>query len=260
MSTDLHSQLMAEAEKIDLQRRAAQETLAALMSTAASNPILKYAIDGERYFSPDTTAAAVKRILGVVSKLCGTHTTPLDLGCEFTRGFDAHRSQAENPHLIRDTLARALERKSAEQLAEVGRKQLRLLALRGLWLRPDGNTPPRLERAGWVIRMAGGHDSYSRTPRASTALNENLHSTIPRLLELLIDDPTELDAELSTYRAVLKEWDRAGAPVSRKILEGYRRIGFRVFKDKAEIILSMSDAEKLQLELADVMAKELAAA
>ncbi len=97
--------------------------------------------------------------------------------------------------------------------------------------------------------MAGGHDTCSRTTRANTVLRDNLHVAIPQLLELLIDDPAELDADLDDYRTVIKAWDGAGSPVSRKILEDYRRLGFRIFKEKAEVILSMADADKLQTEL-----------
>jgi len=256
---DLHAQLVAAADQIDLQRIAANEALSQILASASDNPILKYAIDGERYFSPDTVSASVRLILSKVSHLCGTHTSPLDLGHEFTRLFDVHRSQQDNPHLIRDTLIRALEQKPAERLKEIAQNQLRLQVWRALWLRPGGTHAPRQERAGWVIRMSGGYDTYSRTPRASNALHENLHRAIPRLLELLIDDPAALEAQLDDYRTVLKAWDRAGSPVTRRILEDYRRIGFRVFKDKAEIILSHVDAEVLQIEMADLMAQEMAA-
>ncbi|MBT9165594.1 MAG: hypothetical protein DDT25_00248 [Chloroflexi bacterium] len=239
---NLHSRLMAEAERIDLQRIAANETLKNLATSAADNPILKNAIDGERYFSPDTTGSAIKRILSMISHLSGSKTAPLELDREFTQGFfEAHRSQADNPHLIRDTLARALERVPAEQLKGSSQHQLRLLVWRALWLRPGTACAPRQERGGWVIRMPG-----------ATSLHDSLHTTIPRLIELLIDDPAELDAELDDYRAVLKAWNEAGSPVSRKILEDYRRIGFRIFTQKAEVILSLTDAEKLQIEMADI--------
>lgn len=258
MSTELHAQLIQAAERIDAQRMAAKAALSELMHAASDNPILKYSLDGARYFCPETTHAATSALLTAVSTLCGTRTHAVDLGHEFPRQLDVNRSDGDSPTLIRDALVRALEAFPAEQLRELGRKQLRLKAWRGLWLRPGCHSSPRQERAGWVIRMCGGHDTYSREPRANAALHETLHRTIPSLLELLIDDPAEFDAELHDYQVVLNAWDRSGSPVGRKILEDYRRFGFRVFKEKAELILSHADAETLQVELADVMAREAA--
>lgn len=259
MTSPLHAALVARAEEIDLQRMAAKASLKRLMEESAANPILNGAISGERYFSPDTTDAALKALFTSVSQLSGTTTSPVDLGHDFRSCVDVPHHRRDDEHLIRDGLLNALRKYPAERLQQNGQRQLRLKVLRALWLRPGCHSSPRMERAGWVIRMSGGHCTYSKEPRPNAALSESLASAIPNLLELICKTTDELNRELADYDETLRAWWGYGSPISRRILEDYPRIGFRVFKDKAEITISHDDAETLQLELAELIAQQYAA-
>jgi len=258
MSTDLHAALVAKAEEIDRQRMAAKESLKRLMEESAENPILKGAISGDRYFSPGTTTAAVKALYAAISEICGTKTHQLEIGHDFRSQVEAPYHRRDEPNLIRGALLNALAKYPAETLHENAQKQLRGKVMRTLWVRPGPNGP-RLEKSGWVIRMSGGHSTYAAEPRANSALEQSLREGIPQLLELICQTPEELEREMSEYDTALRAWLGSGAPAPRRILEDYSRIRFRVFKEKAEIVLSIQDAETLQIELAEQMAEQRAA-
>lgn len=259
MSTDLHAALVAKAEEIDRQRMAAKDSLKRLMEEAAENPILKGAISGERYFSPDTTDAALKALYAAISEICGTKTHQLEVGHDFRSRVEVPYHRRDEPSLIREGLLNALAKYPAETLHQNAQKQLRGHVMRALWLRQGGPSSPRMERAGWVIRMSGGHSPYCSEPKANDALERSLRFGIPNLLELICQTPEELERELSEYDVVLKAWLGAGSPATRKILEDYPRIRVKVFKDKAEITLSIQDAETLQIEIAEEIAERMAA-
>jgi len=255
MSCETHQKLMAIADQVDLRYQDAQAAIATLLKAAQSNPILKATLCAERFYSPNAAAAAGKALVDAVADECATATMRPDLPDQFAHLIHQVREGWDKPNPARRAMEYALLRSPVEKIRALTQRQLRMRVRGALWLRNENHSSPRLERAGWVIRMTGGHDTYLRSsgPKASSATLQTLATAIPAVLELVCSGPDELAVELAAFKSALDQWDSAGMPATRKIVEGYRRIGFRLFKDKAEIILSEADAEVLQVEMAQVM-------